>query len=163
MIQPAIARLNDLVATRIPLARAAGIQLHLDPHGQIEARAPLAGNDNPHGSAFGGSLYTTALVAGYGQAWLMLDAAGIDATVVIQHAEADYNRAMHGDLVARVEPVSQRVRNRFLGAIERRGRGRVALTITIADGTSRVFDLRARFAAITARDDGDIATGPARI
>lgn len=157
MTQPVVARLNELVNARIPLARAAGIQISLDPCGQIQAHAPLAGNDNPHGSAFGGSLYITALVAGYGQTWLMLDTAGIDATVVVRHAEVDYSRPLHSDIVARVKPVSAHARARFLGATKRRGRGRVALTVTIADDKIRVFDLHARFAAIAARNNGETA------
>lgn len=145
-----IARLEQRIQTAIPLAHAAGVRLASGPENTIVARAPLAANGNPHGSVFGGSLYVTALVAGYAQIVLLVEQAAIDATVVISHAEAEYHRPLYSDIVARPEPVDDKRQARFIKTLHRHGRSRLQLTITVTGDRIRVFDLHARFAAIAA-------------
>lgn len=143
------AHLNRHIEATIPLARAAGVRVAPAADGTVIARAPLAINGNPHGSVFGGSLYVTALVAGYVQTVVMLEDTGIDATVVIRRAQADYRQPLHSDITARAQAVGDKARKHFIDAVRRHGRGRIDLTVCIADGRIPVLDLYARFAAVT--------------
>lgn len=143
-----IARLNRRIQTDIPLAHAAGIQLESGGNDTLVAHAPLALNGNPHGSVFGGSQYVAALVAGYAQTVLIVEQVEIDATVVISHAQANYHHPLHSDITARVAPLDEKAKNRFIRMLQRRGRGRLNLTISIVDGRITAFELHACFAAI---------------
>lgn len=148
MTPASLARLNRRIETAIPLARAADIRLEAGAQDTLTARAPFAANSNPHGSAFGGSLYVAALVAGYAQTVWLLDNARLQGSVVIRHAQADYRSPLHGDIAATVEPIDTGTYQRFLKGARRRGRGRIDLTIAVADATMTAFVLRARFAAV---------------
>lgn len=148
MTPQAIARLNDKIQTEIPLAHAAGIRLECSDDNTIVARAPLTANGNPHGSAFGGSLYVTALVAGYARTVLLVEQAGVDASVVVSHAQAEYHQPLHADISASVVPIDEKVQNRFIKSLTRHGRGRIDLTVRVIDAKIRVFELHLRFAAI---------------
>lgn len=147
MAPDTLARINQQIETAIPLARAAGIRVAAGPRQMLTAHAPFAANGNPHGSVFGGSLYTAALVAGYAQTVYLLDAAGLEAAVVIGSARADYRRPLHGDIAACVEPIEAAARERLITATRRHGRGRIDLTITVANARMAEFVLKARFAA----------------
>lgn len=155
----ALERLNRHIESTIPLARAAGIRLAAGADDSLVAHAPQAANGNPHGSIFGGSLYVTALVAGYAQTACLLDGAGIEATTVIQHAEAEYLHPLHGDICARIDPIDANKRARFIKTVRRHGRGRLDLTIYIANARIRVFELHARFAAIAPAAGATAAAG----
>lgn len=148
MTPQAIARLNDMVQADIPLARAAGIRLACGNDDTVVAHAPLASNGNPHGSAFGGSLYVTALVAGYAQTVLLVEQAGVDASVVVSRAQAEYHLPLHADIRASVAPIDAKIQNRFIKGLTRHGRARLDLTARVIDAKIPVFDLHLRFAAI---------------
>ena len=148
MTPQVIARLNDMVQADIPLARAAGIRLARGNDDTIVAHAPLAANGNPHGSAFGGSLYVTALVAGYAQTVLLVEQANVDASVVVSQAQAEYHQPLHADISASVAPIDAKTRTRFIKTLSRHGRGRLELTARVIDARIPVFDLHVRFAAI---------------
>jgi|SRR5699024_11214619 len=149
MTAATLAALDARIRQHIPLARAAGIVLQAGDGDTLEAHAPAAANGNPHDTVFGGSLYVAALVAGYARTTLLLENAGINrAQVVIQRAEAEYRQPLTGDIVARTEPVPSRARERFLAAMQRRGRGRIDLPVSVVNGRITVFILHTRFAAI---------------
>lgn len=151
MTAPAIARLNAGITRDIPLAHAAGIELTAGSDGLLLAHAPLAANGNPHGSAFGGSLYVTALVAGYAQCVLWLEQADLEASVVIGQARAHYHQPVRDAIQARVEPVAAAAQARFANTLRRHGRSRIELTIGVDSARIRAFELHARFAAIAHR------------
>ncbi|HLQ84847.1 MAG TPA: YiiD C-terminal domain-containing protein [Salinisphaeraceae bacterium] len=151
-------RLNQTIASAIPLARAAGIHLQAAGDNTLVARAPFAANSNPHATVFGGSLYVAALVAGYAQTVWLLEAAALEATVVIRHAEADYRRPLQGEIVAHVAPLDATACARFLDAVKRRGRGRIDLTVSVANARMTAFVLHTRFAAIAG--EATPVTGP---
>lgn len=161
MTQADLARLNTAVVEAIPLAHAAGIRLEADGDDRLAAHAPFAANSNPHGTAFGGSLYVTALVAGYAQTVWLVERAGLDLAVVIRRADADYRRPVTGDFSARVAPIAKQTHQRFLQALRQHGRGRIDLTLCVMDARLAAFTLHARFAAIAPGSDAPTAAEPA--
>lgn len=143
----ALTRLSRQVADEIPLARAAGIELSLVADDTIEAHAPFEPNRNLHGTAFGGSLYVVALVCGFAQTVWLAQRAGLAADVVVQRAEARYNAPLRHALVARPAAIDLPARERFVTALECRGRARLTLTLAIAHDGETAFELAAGFVA----------------
>lgn len=92
--------LESYLHREIPLAAAMEIRVaDLDPH-HIRLTAPLASNRNPHQSAFGGSLATLAVVAGWALLHTHLVDAFPDARLVISNHEVDYIKPVQADFSA---------------------------------------------------------------
>jgi len=88
----------------VPLAHAMGVRVaHLGPEG-IALEAPFAGNSNHAGTAFGGSLYSLAVLAGWGWLRERARAAGAEVELVIAGATVRYRRPVNGALQAVIAP-----------------------------------------------------------
>lgn len=133
-----------LVHQHIPLAAAMQARIdHFDGHA-LTAHAPLAVNRNHYGTAFGGSIYTVSLLAGWGLASLLLDQAGM---IVVEHAEADYKRPIKEDLVAIAQPAEGADPTAFAADFQVQGKARMDITVRMDAGDKPAFVLNARFAA----------------
>ncbi|MEX1081523.1 MAG: YiiD C-terminal domain-containing protein [Halofilum sp. (in: g-proteobacteria)] len=115
----------------VPLTKTMGIGVHrIDPSG-IELGAPLAPNRNHFGGAFGGSIANLGLTA----AWLLVHWRLSDRvpapTVVIAEQRVVFARPVLRALVARAAMPDQASWRDFEGALERRGRGRIAMAATV--------------------------------
>ena len=60
--------------------------------------APIANNINHQNSAFGGSLYSVAVLAGWGLIQLKLSELGLDCNTVVVGAGVSYRKPVFGDL-----------------------------------------------------------------
>lgn len=125
-------RLTDTLHAQIPLSAAMGVRAaRYDAEGLV-LEIPLAPNHNHAATAFAGSLNALTTLAGWGLLWLLLDEAGLAASIVIQDSSIDYLRPVDADLiVARCAPPPPVELERFLSALRRRGLARVALNTTI--------------------------------
>ncbi len=120
--------LQPLLHDEIPLTRALGLEVVSYQAGTLTLKAPLAPNANHKGTAFGGSLYCMALVAGWGWLHLALREAGIDdGQVVIHEAQVKYQAPVEGELVAVCAPPPVEAWERFVAMYQRRGRARISL------------------------------------
>lgn len=141
------ARLQALFDEQIPLSRAMQVSVASWDGAELHLSAPLAPSRNHHGSAFGGSLYTLGLLAGWGVLNLRLWAEGVEAQVVIQRAAADYLLPVCQALEARCGPVPTDEWERFLRRLGRRGQARLKLVSTILAEHREAFELHAHFVA----------------
>jgi thioesterase domain-containing protein len=141
------ALLHELQATldhEIPLSRAIGITaLRYDATG-LTLWAPLAPNTNHKSTAFAGSLSSVATLAGWGLVWLLLRERGLRGTIVIQESATAYRLPVRGDFTAVCARPQPEVLDAFIAAFRRKGKARLALSVTIADGerVSLAFDGR---------------------
>jgi len=83
-------RLQQIWHREIPISAAMGIEVVEFANDRLLVRAPLAPNVNVHGTAFAGSLYAVAALAGWGMTWLQLQARNIDASIVIAAGHIHY-------------------------------------------------------------------------
>lgn len=143
----AAARLQQLFDRQIPLARAMQVQVSEWDGRTLRLEAPLECNLNHHGTAFGGSLYSLGLLAGWGALTLSLWAADIDAEVVVRQAGADYRAPVSERLSACCVVARDRAWQEFLQGLERHGRARLQLESAIEAGGSRRFRLELQFVA----------------
>ena len=92
--------LTTFLHRSIPLTRALAVRVSAARDGHVRLEAPLEPNLNHHGTAFGGSLATLGILAGWTVLHMSLDEAGIAASLVVRHVELDYLAPVSGDLVA---------------------------------------------------------------
>ena len=139
------AGLEAFLRREIPMSRSMGVTVsRLDATG-LELSAPLAPNLNHKRTAFGGSLYSLAVLAAWGTVRVLLAEAGIKAHVVIGEGSLSYLRPVAGEFRAACPiPPEEEVR-RFRTALERKGKARLALRCEVraaadpAGGPAAVF------------------------
>lgn len=109
--------------------------------------APLAANANHLGTAFGGSIATLAILTGWVAVHYRLLAAGHEARTVVQRTSMEYLAPATHDLRARCAPIDPDAWSRLLRAYERRGRGRVAVEVTVMSGGDTVARFKGDYVA----------------
>lgn len=137
-------KLEHLLREHIPLVAAMQARIqHFDGE-SLTVQAPLAVNQNHYGTAFGGSIYTVSLLAGWGLASLLLDQSGM---IVVEHAEAAYKAPIKQDLIAIAQPTNVADSATFAADFHATGRARLDITSCLHAAGQPAFILHARFAA----------------
>jgi len=129
--------LADHIGVRVETADDTGLVLH----------APLAANANYKGTAFGGSLFSVSVLAGW--AWLTryLARESCEADVVIQESRMQYLRPVCADFRAHVcLPADVDVAN-FRRMLRRAARGRLGVHVEIRAGDSVATRFEGLYAA----------------
>jgi thioesterase domain-containing protein len=134
-----------------PLARHIGVRAELAEDRCLVMRAPLAPNANDKGTAFGGSMFSLAVLAGWAWAARHLAAHRIDADVVIQESTVRYLEPARGELRAVLEAPAGATARRFRAMLERAGRGRIRLHVGVFDGTTLAARFEGLYVALTRR------------
>jgi thioesterase domain-containing protein len=146
--------LQDRIDREIMLAKPMGVIVESADEDAVVLRAPLAANANHKGTAFGGSQYSLAVLAGW--AWLSryLAAHEIGADGVIQESGMRFLAPLHGELRARAAAPAAAQIDSFLRMLRRAGRGRIRLGVEVYHGQvlTAVFD--GLFAAAMHRQEG---------
>ena len=114
-------------------------------------RAPLAPNSNHKGSAFGGSLFALAVLAGWAWASRYLAARELSADAVIQESSMRFLAPVHGDLRASVAVPCAAEIDKFYRMLVRAGRGRIRLHVELHHKEILAAAFDGLFAAATRR------------
>jgi thioesterase domain-containing protein len=125
------AQLQQRIDQEIQLAKHIGIVVESADDATVVLRAPLAPNGNHKGTAFGGSLYSVAVLSGW--AWLtrFLILRDIAADAVIQESTMKFLAPVQGELHAKMRTPSGAEVERFGKMLKRAGRGRIRLTVDV--------------------------------
>ncbi|HTN94324.1 MAG TPA: thioesterase domain-containing protein [Gallionella sp.] len=124
------AALEQILHSEIPISRAMGIRVTYYDGTSLKLDAPLAPNTNHKSTAFGGSLYSLAVLSGWGLLHLKLADARIHKHIVIQESGIRYLHPVEHDLHAECH-VDDAAFNRFLLTLKRHGRARISLAAVI--------------------------------
>jgi len=148
---PALDTLTDLeriLHAEIPVTRAMGVTLaRYDEHG-LALAAPLAPNLNHKKTAFGGSLNSLATLACWGLIQLLVHGRGPAITVVIQESSVQYLKPVMRDFEAVCPLLPEPVTERFLRALDRKGRARLVLDSEIRTDGDIAVRFRGQFVAV---------------
>lgn len=147
----------------IPLSRAMGVTVKGLSEQSLCLAAPLAPNRNHRGTAFGGSVASLAILAGW--SWLLTRLAGRDPEprLVIQEQTVDYLLPVGAVFEATCEAPAGAAWHRFLKALDARGRGRLSLAVNVESEGRLVARFRGAYVAVqTVAAAGDDA-GEARV
>lgn len=131
--------LNEVLADEIPLTGAMGLHVRAYDGRRLVLAAPLAPNVNHKSTAFGGSLYSCAVLAGWGMVYLKLREAGLEAHIVIHESRIGFHHPVDADFEAVCEAPGETDWARLEAAFRRRGRARLELVSQIlCDGRPAV-------------------------
>lgn len=147
MNMPAAA-LEKRILTDIPLARHIGVRVVEFDGSSLALGAPLAANSNHKGTAFGGSLFSLAVLAGWALLTAKLRERGVDGELVIQHSRVNYLVPVTGDLVARTMLPTGPELERFLRAVDRYRKGRIRLRVAIEHAGREAVHFEGTFALL---------------
>ncbi len=122
--------LDSYVYQHIPLTQI--MQVHtvsLDAQG-LTLSAPLAPNHNHQAGAFGGSLASLAMLAGWGVLWLALKH-GRGTVIVVRDTHMEFLRPVNGEMQAICALPTAGAWDRFTHTLARRHKARLDLHIEI--------------------------------
>jgi thioesterase domain-containing protein len=123
----------------IPITREMGITVSFCSSSKVVLHAPLHKNLNHTKTAFGGSLNSLAILAGWGLLFILLKGMGKDARVVIQDCSVSYRSPVCRDFEAICELPDRVILDKFLSMLNRKGVARIVLESEIyQDGKSAV-------------------------
>ncbi len=134
----AAATLQRLLHNEIPLSRAMGIRVTRYDGTSLQLAAPLGPNINHKATAFGGSLYSLAVLCGWGLLHLKLEEAGMHKHIVIQESSIRYVLPVAEDMLAECRMDASSFEH-CLRMLARHDRARIALHVSIEqDGYTAV-------------------------
>lgn len=138
----AVQYLQGLLDEEIPLTRAMGVEVLAYDGTRLSLHAPLAPNLNHKHTAFGGSLYSLLVLAGWGLLALRLREETDGGHIVIQQGRIEYIRPVAEDFTARADLPEGF--ERFLRTYRRHGRARITIDAAVPgeDGPAAHFSGR---------------------
>jgi thioesterase domain-containing protein len=123
--------LQNRIAGEFALARHIGVIVESADDAAVVLRAPLAPNANYKGTAFGGSLYSLAVLTGWAWVTRYLAARGVSADAVIQESNTRFLIPVEGDLRASAAAPPALQIDKFQKMLQRAGRGRIRVRVEI--------------------------------
>jgi thioesterase domain-containing protein len=139
--------LQQRIESEFPLARHIGIRVESAQDEGVVLCAPFAPNSNYKGTAFGGSLFCIAVLAGWAWVTRYLAARELPADAVIQESSIRYLKPVTGELRATlIAPPVEHV-DKFVKMLLRSGRARIRLHVDIMDGPAVATRFEGLYAA----------------
>jgi len=123
--------LQSVLHQEIPLTVAMGISVAHCSQNKVELRAPLEPNINHKCTAFGGSLYSVAVLCGWGLVFHQMHLNGLNGHIVIQHSEVEYKLPVDGEIKAVCVIEDETILTQFLKTYRRKNLARIRLQIKI--------------------------------
>jgi thioesterase domain-containing protein len=141
--------LQRKILAEFPLARHIGIEIESADDGGLVLRAPFEPNANYKGTAFGGSQFCVAVLAGWAWVTRHLAVHQLAADTVIQQSTIRYLAPLQADLRATVAAPPVDRSEKFRKMLRRGGHGRIVLQVDILDGPTLATRFEGVFAALT--------------
>jgi thioesterase domain-containing protein len=139
--------LQGRITAEFPLARHIGIVVERADDDGIVLCAPLGLNSNYKGTAFGGSLFSVAVLTGWAWVTRYLATTQMAADAVIQESTIRYLAPVHGTLRATLQPPATVQIDKFRKMLQRAGRGRIRLAVQIHHERTLTTEFDGMFAA----------------
>ena len=137
-----IGYLQELIDREIMLAKPMGVIVETADETALVLRAPLAPNANHMGTAFGGSLYSLAVLTGWAWITRFIASRELDADTVIQESAMRFLAPVKGEMRACIQLPAEADIDKFQKMLARAERGRIRLQVTMhhAARLAAVFD-----------------------
>lgn len=142
------AELQQLLYKEIPITQALQVQVDNLTSNSIQVSAPFEANKNIHNTAFAGSIYTTATLAGWSLVTHLVQQRQRTGSVVLASATIRYSKPINGDIVASCKIADPDIIERFLKRFDSRGRGRLSLEIDVIEAGESKATMQADFAVL---------------
>ena len=143
------ARLEQFVDDHLPLGRAMGLEVSHYNSESLSLSAPLNLNNNDKGTAFGGSLYCAAVMAGWGYFYLRCLQYKLNEgapNIVISKSEIEYLAPVDArTIIATCSDNDPAIWDGFLTRYQERGKAKVELTSVINASINGVEQAAVKF------------------
>jgi thioesterase domain-containing protein len=126
-LSPFTAHLHE----QFPLAKYMQVKVESWENSTLRITAPLAPNVNHSDTAFGGSISTLGILAGYTLIYIALKERQISNRIMIQNSNTDYRRPIDADLTAVATLPAGEVLEEFLEGLRRKRRARLSVEAQI--------------------------------
>jgi len=123
--------LQQVLENEIPLTTAIGVTVDKVTNSDIILIAPLENNINHKCTAFGGSLYSIAVLAGWSLIYTRLKTLELQAHIVIQKSNIQYLNPVVLDIKAMCSIDSEEIFNNFLLTFKKKSIARIKLKVEI--------------------------------
>lgn len=137
--------LEKLLHNEIPLTRAIGIRVAEASPISLTLTAPLANNINHKSTAFGGSLYSVAVLSGWGLIHTLMQRHGLNGHIVIQESQTKFIRPVVGEIRACCSFESDHHWQRFIDMYRRKSLARIALESQIVGEAGPALRFEGRY------------------
>jgi len=141
------AALEQTLHRDIPITREMGIRVAAYDSNQLRLSAPLSPNVNDKGTAFGGSLYSLAVLCGWSLLHLKLKEAGLPHNVVIHEANVRYLLPVSQDMTAECRIDDEALAQMF-AALENHDRARLPLDVVIRQNEHPALAFSGRYVVL---------------
>lgn len=141
-------RWQQRLEAEIPLARALALQVCRVTPQTMQFGAPLSGNTNDKGSAFAGSLYSVAVLAGWALLSHRLEMEHIGADVMIHESSVHYTLPVHGEFLASANLPESTQLDYFLTALRRARKARLPIAVHITYQDKIAMTLSGSYVAV---------------
>ena len=139
-----IATLEHTLHSEIPLSQAMGIRVVNYDGASLCLTAPLAPNINHKSTAFGGSLYSLAVLCGWGLLHIKLAEMGFKKHIVIQDGHIRYLLPVNADMQAECS-LDETTLKHFLRTLTKHGCARLALDVVIKHPSQVAVEFSGRY------------------
>jgi thioesterase domain-containing protein len=140
--------LEETFRTEIPITRAMGIRVRHYDGTNLVLGAPLEPNVNDKGTAFGGSLFSLLVLAGWGLIHLKLKEEEIPGDIMIHESSINYSLPVTEPWEAHCRLPEAPAYAHFLEQFRARGRARLALEASIMVGSRVAVSFRGSYAVV---------------
>ncbi len=124
------AALELILHSEIPISKAMGVRVSSYDRASLTLAAPLTPNTNHKSTAFGGSLYSLAVLCGWGLLHLRLVEAKLHRHIVIQEGTIRYLHPVLQSLHAECR-IEDAAFQRFMRTLNKHGSARLSLDVVI--------------------------------
>ena len=141
--------LTDYLHRHIPVSAAMGLAVAQIDWDGCTLVFPLRPNLNHNASAFGGSLSSALMLAGWSLVHSRLRHHGHDFVLVVSRSETQFIRPVEGNFRALSAPVAEKDWDFFSSCLERRGRGKLRLRTRVECEGQIAATMSGSFVAMT--------------
>jgi thioesterase domain-containing protein len=139
--------LQDRLTSEFALVRHIGIVVESADDSALVLSAPLMANANYQGTAFGGSLFSVAVLTGWAWVARYVDSRQLAADAVIQESTIRYRTPVRNVLRASLVLPEHAEIERFAKMLQRARRGRIRLRVEIREGPTVAAEFEGVYAA----------------
>jgi thioesterase domain-containing protein len=122
-----INELQQVLHSEIPLTKSIGIEVLEITDTSLTLTAPLSNNINHKCTAFGGSIYSVAVLSGWGLIYSLLKRHKLTGHIVIQESNTKFIKPVDADITAKCAFDSTEQYQKFLKTYQKKGIARIKL------------------------------------
>jgi len=147
--------LEETLHTKIPLTKQMDVKVAGYDGRTLILRAPLDRNVNDKGTAFGGSLFSLAVLSGWGLLFLKMKEENLLGDIVIHESTISYLLPITGVLEVRCSVPEDEAYTNLIERLRERGRGKISLEADFMIESKVAVSFRGKYVVRTTKRQAD--------